>query len=263
MHAICVACGTEYPDHPAPPERCPICEDERQFVTWGGQAWTDLEALRRDHRLEIALDHGALGFEIQPRFGIGQRALLVESEAGNVLWDCVSLVTDAAVNAIAERGGAVAIAISHPHYYTAMVPWSRALGGVPIYLHADDGEWVQRPDPAIVFWQGETITPVSGLMLIRCGGHFAGATVLHRPGNGGDLFVGDVLQVGMDRASVSFMYSYPNAIPLNATAIRSIEQALAPFDFARIHGAFRERSVAAGGRAVFERSAARYRAAIS
>jgi hypothetical protein len=263
MHAICLACGTEYPDSPVPPESCPICEDERQYVRWGGQAWTDQESLARDHRLEIALDHGVLGFEIQPRFAIGQRALLVENAGGNVLWDCVPLVTDAALSAIAERGGAAAIAISHPHYYTAMVSWSRALGGVPIYLHRDDRAWVQRPDPSIVFWDGETVAPVPGLTLIRCGGHFAGATVLHRPGHGGDLFAGDVLQVGMDRTSVSFMYSYPNAIPLNTAAIRAIERALAPFAFERIHGAFCERSVATDGRAVFERSAARYLAAIS
>jgi hypothetical protein len=263
MHAICLACGTEYPDRPVAPRSCPICEDERQYVRWGGQAWTDPDALAREHRLAIAPDHGVLGFEIQPRFGIGQRALLVESAGGNILWDCVSLVTEEAVAAIRERGGAAAIAISHPHYYTAMVRWSRALGNVPIYLHADDAEWVQHPGPCIVHWTGATTAPVPGLTLIRCGGHFAGATVLHRPGDGGDLFVGDVLQVGMDRSSVSFMYSYPNAIPLNRAAIEGIAAALAPFAFARIHGAFRERSVAQSGGAVFERSVARYLAAIT
>ena len=28
-----------------------------------------------------------------------------------------------------ELGGIAAIAISHPHYYTSMVEWSRAFGG--------------------------------------------------------------------------------------------------------------------------------------
>ena len=28
-------------------------------------------------------------------------------------------------------GGLKAIAISHPHYYSSMVEWSRAFGGVP------------------------------------------------------------------------------------------------------------------------------------
>jgi glyoxylase-like metal-dependent hydrolase (beta-lactamase superfamily II) len=260
MHAICCACGTQYAESPTPPASCPVCEDERQYVRWGGQAWTDLEALRRDHALTIADDHGVLGLDITPAFGIGQRALLVESPAGNVLWDCVSLVNEEAFDAIRARGGLAAIAISHPHYYTSMVDWSRAFGDVPIYLHQDDREWVQRPDPAIVFWAGETHSPVPGMTLIRCGGHFAGGTVMHC---GDSLYAGDILQVGQDRKSVSFMYSYPNAIPLNAAAVRRIQDALRPFAFDRIHGAFRERSVARDGRAVFERSIVRYLAAIA
>ena len=57
--------------------------------------------------------------------------------------------TTATVAEVERRGGLAAIAISHPHYYTGMVEWSRAFGGVPIYLHADDRAWVMRPDPAI------------------------------------------------------------------------------------------------------------------
>jgi glyoxylase-like metal-dependent hydrolase (beta-lactamase superfamily II) len=144
-----------------------------------------------------------------------------------------------------------------------MVEWSRAFGGVPIYLHAADRAWVQRPDPTIVFWDEETREILPDVTLIRCGGHFEGATVLHRADDGGDLFVGDVLQVGHDRNSVSFMYSYPNLIPLNAAAIRRIADALAPYDFERIHGAFRERSVAGDGRAVLDRSVKRYLDAIA
>ena len=56
-------------------------------------------------------------------------------------------------------GGIKAIAISHPHYYSSMVEWSRAFGGVPIYLHAADRQWVMRPDHAIVFWEGEIKGP--------------------------------------------------------------------------------------------------------
>jgi glyoxylase-like metal-dependent hydrolase (beta-lactamase superfamily II) len=263
MHAICCACGTQFVESPAPPPRCPICEDERQFVRWGGQAWTDLDRLRRSHALEIALDHGVLGLGITPHFGIGQRALLVESPSGNVLWDCVSLINKAGERAIAERGGLAAIAISHPHYYTSMVDWSRAFGDVPIYLHAEDRAWVQRPDPAIVFWDGDTREILPGLTLIRCGGHFAGATVLHKAVGTGDLFVGDVLQVSQDRRSVSFMYSYPNLIPLNAAAVQRIRDALGPFAFDRVHGAFRERSIAEGGRPAVERSVERYLRAIA
>ena len=43
--------------------------------------------------------------------------------------------------------GLRAIAISHPHYYTTIVDWSRAFGGVPVYVHADDREWVHAARP--------------------------------------------------------------------------------------------------------------------
>jgi hypothetical protein len=87
--------------------------------------------------------------------------------------------------------------------------------------------------------------------------------VLHKAAREGDLFVGDVLQVCQDRRWVSFMYSYPNLIPLNAAAILRIREALAPFGFERIHGAFRGRSVAHDGRGAFERSVERYLDAIA
>ena len=103
----------------------------------------------------------------------------MESPAGNVLWDCISLIDSATVAAVQDRGGLSAIAISHPHYYASMVEWSRAFGGVPIYLHAADRQWVMHHDPAIVFWSGETHTLGRGLTLVRCGGHFEGGTVLH------------------------------------------------------------------------------------
>jgi len=50
-----------------------------------------------------------------------------------------------------------------------------AFGGVPIYLHAADRQWVMRPDKTLVFWEGETRPLGHGLTLIRCGGHFDGA----------------------------------------------------------------------------------------
>jgi hypothetical protein len=46
------------------------------------------------------------------------------------------------VEAIKGMGGISAIAISHPHYYSSIVEWSRAFAGVPIYLHAADRQWV-------------------------------------------------------------------------------------------------------------------------
>jgi glyoxylase-like metal-dependent hydrolase (beta-lactamase superfamily II) len=144
----------------------------------------------------------------------------------------VPRLDQAVVEALKALGGISAIAISHPHYYSSMTEWSRAFGGVAIYLHAADRQWVTRPDKAIVFWEGETTTLAEGLTLIRCGGHFEGGTVLHWSGGAGGkgaLLTGDIIQVVPDRKHVSFLYSYPNYIPLPAPAIERIVRAVEPF----------------------------------
>ena len=104
------------------------------------------------------------------------------------------------------RGEVRAIAISHPHYYSGMIEWSRALGGVPILLHEADREWIMRPDPAIELWSAETRELGCDATLLRLGGHFEGGTVLH---HGETLLAGDIVQVIPDRRFVSFMWSYP------------------------------------------------------
>src|SRR5436305_1810436 len=174
------------------------------------------------------------GIGVEPHFAIGQRALYVRTPQGNLLWDCVPLLDEAVVEAVRALGGISGIAISHPHY--CMVEWSQACGGVPIYLHAADRQWVMRPDKAIVFWEGETKSLAEGLTLVRCGGHFEGGTVLHWAGGAvgkGALLTGDIIQVVADRKHVSFMYSYPNYIPLSEAAVERIVKAVEPFEFDR------------------------------
>jgi len=219
-----------------------------------GQKWTTLEALRADHTNAIEPEGDLLGIGTRPSFAIGQRALLVPQGAANVLWDCVTLLDDATVAAIEARGGLAAIAISHPHYYSSMVEWAHRFD-CPVLLHADDREWVMRDDPSLEFWSGETHPLGGGLTLIRCGGHFAGGTVLHREG---DLLCGDIVQVIPDRAWVSFMYSFPNHIPLAEPAIRSIEAALEPFEFDRLYGAWWGTVIPRDGKGIIRRSAQRY-----
>jgi glyoxylase-like metal-dependent hydrolase (beta-lactamase superfamily II) len=271
MYVICVSCGTQFGASEGPPERCPICEDERQFVGWAGQRWTTLEDLRAQHRLALRDEgDGLLGIGTEPKFAIGQRALLVparagDGPAGNVLWDCISLIDDAAVRVVEAQGGISAIAISHPHYYGAMVEWSRAFAGAPIYLHADDRRWVMRPDPAIVFWTGESLELGDGLTLLRLGGHFPGAQVLHWAGGAdgrGALLAGDILQVVQDRRFVSFMYSYPNYIPLSAATVRRMVDRLEPYPFERVYGAWFGAVVHADAKAAVRRSAQRYAQAL-
>ena len=154
---ICTTCGTQHAEGDQPPGVCAICQDERQYVKATGQQWTTLAKLRLTNRNSIRFEEpGLIGIGIDPHFAIGQRALLLRTPKANVLWDCLPWLDVAVVEAIKALGGISAIAISHPHYYASMVEWSRAFGGVPIYLHAADRQWVMRPDQAIVFWEGET-----------------------------------------------------------------------------------------------------------
>ena len=263
---ICTACGTQYPPSEAPPYECLICTDERQFVPASGQSWTTLEGLRNTHSNTFRrLAPGHTTIETPPAFGIGQRAILARTPAGNVLWDCLALVDDATVDLLQGLGGVAAIAISHPHYYTTMAEWSRALGGVPVHLHAADRRWVMREEPAVRFWEGDTEPIGPGVTLVRLGGHFEGGTVLHWAdwGEGrGVLLSGDILQV-VPSGHVSFMWSYPNLIPLSAAEVRRLAEILEPFAFDAVYGAFSGRGqIDANGKQVVAASVARYVARI-
>jgi glyoxylase-like metal-dependent hydrolase (beta-lactamase superfamily II) len=262
---ICVQCGMQYAESLEPPAHCPICEDLRQYVRWEGQAWTTLDAIRKAYTAQLEIDHGLLGIGSKPGFAIGQRALLVPAADGNILWDCGALIDDEIVERIKAAGGLSAIAISHCHYYTTMVEWSDAFGGVPIYLHENNRKWVQRASKAVVYWTGEQFTISPSAMLYRVPGHFSGGTVLHWTGgaNGkGALLTGDVMQVTQDRAFVSFMYSYPNYIPLNAATVRRIGEIMEPLAFDCVYGAFWRRVIASGAKAASRASVARYLDAI-
>ncbi len=137
---------------------------------------------------------GLIGIGIEPHFAIGQRTLFLRSLGGNVLWDCLPLLDQAVVECLKALGGVSAIAISHPHYYSSMIEWSRAFGGVPTFTlptasgscglttPSSSGKAKRRK------WARET--------LIRCGGHFDGGTVLHWPGGAegrGALLSGDII----------------------------------------------------------------------
>ena len=263
---ICVQCGTQFSETAQPPPRCPICEDERQFVRHQGQQRTTLERLRLDHhnRFEDEAPQ-LLGVGTEPEFAIGQRALLLQSPSGNLLWDCITLLDDRTAAEMEARGGIRAIAISHPHYYSAMVEWAERFDA-QIFLHAQDRQWVMRESPRIQFLEGTTTSLWDGLTLINCGGHFEGGTVLHRPAgaNGkGALLTGDIIQVVQDRRYVSFMRSYPNLVPLGPAAIHRILKTIEPFAFDQIYGAWWKANVLSDAKAAVSRSAQRYLRAIA
>ncbi|MYZ50007.1 MBL fold metallo-hydrolase [Propylenella binzhouense] len=263
---ICETCGTQFAPSAEPPSRCPVCDDERQYVGPGGQRWTTLQSLRAGHANVVrACEPGLFSIRTEPSFAIGQRAFLLVTPAGNLLWDCVALLDEATETFVRGLGGLAAIAISHPHYYTTMAEWAEAFDA-PVLLHEADRQWVMRPSARIRFWPGEQLGIADGLTLVRCGGHFAGGTALHwaaGASGAGALLPGDVLQVVQDRRHVSFMRSYPNLIPLSAGSVRRIVEAVSPLPFETVYGAFAGRTIARDGKAAVIRSAERYIRAVS
>ena len=258
-------CGTQFAESAQPPSSCPICEDERQFVHYGGQQWTTLERLAADHhnRFENEAPH-LVGIGTEPEFAIGQRTLLLQAPAGNLLWDCISLLDKKTIAEVKARGGIRAIAISHPHFYSSMLEWAEHFDA-QVFLHAKDRQWVMRQSPRIQFWEGTTFPLWDELTLINCGGHFEGGTVLHwlKGANGkGALLTGDIITVVPDRRYVSFMRSYPNLIPLGPVAIRRIVERVEPFSFEQIYGGWWQANVLADAKAAVARSAERYLRAI-
>jgi DNA-directed RNA polymerase subunit RPC12/RpoP len=258
---ICVQCGTQFAESAKPPLRCPICEDERQFVRHKGQAWTTLNRMAAGHQNRLREEAvKLLGIGTEPEFAIGQRALLLQSPGGNLLWDCITFLDDKTIAAVNARGGIRAIAISHPHYYSAMVEWAERFDA-NVFLHANDRQWVMRESPRIQFWEGTMLPLWDGLMLINCGGHFDGGTVLHWPAGANGkaaLLTGDIIQVVQDRRYVSFMRSYPNLIPLGPAAIHQILETIERFPFEQIYGAWWKANVLSDAKAAVARSAERY-----
>ena len=262
---MCATCGTQYPESENPPAECPICEDERQYVPASGQQWTTLKELRGTHHNRFeTLEENMTAIGSEPKFGIGQHAILIQRDNGNILWDCISLLDEETIQKVNALGGISKIAISHPHYYSAMVEWSREFD-VPIYIHEDERKWVMRPDDGVKFWAGETYSLGDGVTLVRCGGHYSGGQVLHWAGGAGGkgvLLTGDILQVTADRKWVTFMYSYPNYIPLSAKKVERVGAAVEPYAFERIYSPWWGQDILQDGKVVVRRSVERYIEAI-
>ncbi|GGF21269.1 MBL fold metallo-hydrolase [Williamsia phyllosphaerae] len=260
---ICTTCAVQFDDRDRPPESCPVCSDPRQYVPDTGQRWTTLDELRREHSNDIAPQGELIGIGPRGRVGIGQRALLVPWGETNLLWDCVALLDEQTAVEIERRGGVGGIAISHPHYYSTMVEWAHRFD-CPIHLSSADAEWIMRPDPAIRLWEGDRLDLGHGVSLLRLGGHFPGSSVLVQE-NGSDgrgtLLSGDLPLATPDRRWVSFMWSYPNMIPLPAHEVRRIADALTEISFETLHSAFWGEPVTDAS-AVVARSARRYVAAL-
>jgi len=240
---ICRACAVEHPDTEHPPAACRICSDERQYVPLAtGQTWTTLDSLAADGTSLVVneVEPDLFGITERPTVGIGQRAHLVRTDAGNLLWDPTGFVDAAGAARVRELGPVVAIVASHPHMFGVQVEWSRALGGVPILVPEADREWVQRPDSAIEFFSGElAILPTVTVRTV--GGHFPGSLLAYWSAGAsgkGVLLSGDTIFPGQDGNWVSFLRSYPNNIPLSAAVVDRVAKATLAHPFDRIYGNF-------------------------
>ncbi len=262
-HYICKTCGVQHAASEAPLASCMICEDERQYIGLDGQQWTTMAEMQAaGYRNEVREEEpGLTGISTTPRFAIGQRALLVQTDGGNILYDCITYLDDETVEAVKALGGIQGICLSHPHFYDSMIEWSHAFDNAPVYIPEADRQWVTRADPVIEYWDGQPRELVPGVTLIQTGGHFDGSAVLHwRDGaeGRGALLVGDSITVVPDLRYVSFMFSYPNLIPLDAEEVRKILASVDAFPYDRIYGGWWDRNVMSGAQAAVQASADRY-----
>lgn len=258
MISICATCAVEHAEAAAV---CAICADERQWVPADGQQWTTLEELARaGHKTNVReLEPDLFGITVEPKVGIGQQAHLVRTPAGNVLWDPTGYVDDRAVERLNELGEVIAITASHPHMFGVQVEWSHALGDVPVLVSEPDLPWLARPDRTVRTWT-DSYELAPGLTLIRLGGHFPGSSVIHwtaGAGGGGVLLASDTIQANPDRASVTFMRSYPNRIPLSPAVVERLARTSEELGFDRLYDNF-GRTIDAGAAAAVRRSADRY-----
>ncbi|KAL3149409.1 hypothetical protein ABBQ32_002204 [Trebouxia sp. C0010 RCD-2024] len=256
--AVCATCGSQYPTESLP-DRCIICDEERQYVGLDGQRWTQAIDLLKNHKNTWTdVEPGVFAIGVEPKFGIGQRCYIIKTEQGNVLFDIVGVLDDTTKQRIKNLGGLHAIYFSHPHYYGNMADWAAAFG-CKVYLPTADRQWVTEPGDYVEYWSGDELKTTGDSTVIRVGGHFPGSCVLHWPQGSsgrGSLFTGDTIQVVPDRSWVSFMYSYPNLIPLPAHEVARIRTLMEPWKFDKLHGAFA--SLASNGSGIVQRSAKRY-----
>ncbi len=256
---ICATCAVEQ-DDTALPEVCPICADERQWVPADGQRWTDIEDLRAaGQRLTwTEAEPGRVEITADPKVGIGQTAQLVHTPAGSLLWDPPGYIDSETVARVRGLGPVLAVAASHPHMFGVQTEWGEALAA-PVLVCEPDARWLGRSSDRVRLWDGDHEL-AAGLSLHRVGGHFPGASVaLWAGGSGGRgvLLSGDTVFPNPDRASLGFLRSYPNKIPLSAAVVERIAARLAGLQFDRVVGNFGN-AIQTGAAEAVQRSARRH-----
>ena len=213
-HYICITCGTQFAETAGAARALPdlrgraaVRRPRRAALDYAGE--TAARPPQRDH----AGGAGADRIGTEPKFAIGQRALLVRTPRRQRALG----LRHAARRRRPRRGpraraGIGAIAISHPHYYSAMVEWSRAFGARRSTCTTPTASGCMRPDPASLLGGRDTAArrradadPLRRPLRRRPGAALGG-----RCRRQGGLLTGDIIQVMQRPQRVSFMYSYPN-----------------------------------------------------
>lgn len=256
---ICSTCGTYYPAATAP-ELCIICSDERQYFPETGQSYTKPADLHRKHSIKLNKLHERLyELEINPMFAIGQRALLVLSDKGNVLWDCIPMLDELTIEFIKSKGGLKAIAFSHPHYYSNMNDWAEVFD-CPVYIHNNDALHIMVKGPHIHLWQGDEHELWDGMKLLLIGGHFEGSSILHVPflSKEGAILCGDTLFLSPSKKHFSVMRSYPNRIPLSQEEMGRVRMRFDSIPFDSFYGYIKTQNLQVNVKPVFSQSMEKY-----
>ncbi|UVI37368.1 hydrolase [Brevibacterium spongiae] len=255
---ICRTCGVE--TSTPPPQLCPICDDDRQWVPTDGQQWTTREELEAEgHCLTVEeKEPGLFALRVKPRLGIGQTCYLACTDSGNLLFDVPPYIDAEAVAQVRELGGVAAIAASHPHMFGTQLEWSAAFDDAPVYVCRADIDWVQRRSSRLAAYFHEA-APLPGITLHRTGGHFAGSAVAVWTGADGTgvMLSGDSIGPVARQGWVTFMRSFPNYLPLSAAVVRRIAASVAVLDFDRMYGNFGQ-VISAGAHSAVQTSAERY-----
>lgn len=256
---VCTTCGTHYPAGKVG-ELCPICLDDRQYIPNSGQGWTTTRKMEVGHSIKIVkLQERLYELVVNPTFAIGQRALLVLSPEGNILWDCIPLLDEATVAFIQGKGGLKAIAFSHPHYYSNMRYWAERFN-CPVYIHQSDETFIHDRGDYIQLWAGPQKLLWTGVRLINMGGHFPGSSILHVPtlSPQGTLLLGDTLYLSPSLAHFALMYSYPNRMPLPLHEIRRIRDRFAQLSFDSVYGFYPYQNLTVHVKDILDQSFQRY-----
>ena len=257
---FCSTCGTKFVDQKNTSVNCPVCSNDRQYLPAKGQSWTKPEDLQNSFSNLITRINDNL-YEIKtiPKFAIGQRAFLILTPNGNILWDCILLLNESTIAFNKSKGGLKAIAISHPHYYSSINDWAEVFN-CPVYIHQNDEEFIFTKGPNITLWEGGEKELWDSMKIKNIGGHFPGSSILIVPflSPGGTILCGDTFYISPSKTHVSVMYSYPNFIPVSLSEIKRINGSMNNIPFDTLLGAFDNQKISPNAKEILHASLEKY-----